>query len=39
MPAAVNRALAATMGSERHLVARGTLPFGHSIIAMATANG
>jgi SAM-dependent methyltransferase len=32
---AVNRALAATMGSERHLLAHLNLPFGHSIIALA----
>lgn len=31
----VNRALGATMGSERHLLARANLPFGHSIIAIA----
>jgi SAM-dependent methyltransferase len=31
----VNRALAATMSSERHLLARTDLPFGHSIIAIA----
>jgi SAM-dependent methyltransferase len=30
-----NRALAATMGSERHLLARLNFPFGHSIIAIA----
>jgi SAM-dependent methyltransferase len=35
VPAVLNRALAATMGSERHLVARFSLPVGHSIIAMA----
>ncbi|HWF72453.1 MAG TPA: class I SAM-dependent methyltransferase [Solirubrobacteraceae bacterium] len=35
----VNRALAATMGSERHLLARVSMPFGHSIIAMARAPG
>lgn len=39
MPPPLNRALAATMGSERHLVARGRLPFGHSIVAIATPNG
>lgn len=32
---AVNRALAATMGSERHLLTRLNFPFGHSIIAIA----
>jgi SAM-dependent methyltransferase len=31
----VNGALAATMGSERHLLARANFPFGHSIIAIA----
>jgi SAM-dependent methyltransferase len=31
----VNRALAATMGSERHLLRRTSFPFGHSIIAIA----
>ena len=36
VPPALNRALAATMGSERHLLERGNLPFGHSIIAIAT---
>jgi SAM-dependent methyltransferase len=33
---ALNRALAAIMGSERHLLARMSLPVGHSIIAIAT---
>jgi SAM-dependent methyltransferase len=33
----MNRALAATMGSERHVLARTTFPFGHSIIAIARA--
>jgi SAM-dependent methyltransferase len=33
----VSRALAATMGSERHLLRRVNLPFGHSIIALARA--
>lgn len=33
---AVNRALAAVMSSERHLLARTSMPFGHSIIAIAT---
>lgn len=32
---AINRALAVTMGSERHLLRRVNLPFGHSIIAIA----
>jgi SAM-dependent methyltransferase len=31
----LNRALVATMGSERHLLSRVSLPFGHSIIAIA----
>jgi SAM-dependent methyltransferase len=31
----VNRTLAATMGSERHLLRRVNFPFGHSIIAIA----
>jgi ubiquinone/menaquinone biosynthesis C-methylase UbiE len=35
----LNRALAATMSSERHLVARFSLPFGHSIIAIARRTG
>jgi SAM-dependent methyltransferase len=34
---AVNRALAALMGSERHLLTRIDFPFGHSIIALARA--
>jgi SAM-dependent methyltransferase len=33
----VNRMLATTMGSERHLLAHVNLPFGHSIIAIARA--
>jgi SAM-dependent methyltransferase len=33
----LNRALAATMGSERHLLARTNFPFGHSLIAVARA--
>ncbi|MHB8656619.1 MAG: class I SAM-dependent methyltransferase [Solirubrobacteraceae bacterium] len=37
MRPAVNRALAATMSFERHLLARARLPFGHSIIAIAVA--
>jgi SAM-dependent methyltransferase len=37
VPAALNRALAATMGSERHLLSRLDFPFGHSIIAIARA--
>jgi 2-polyprenyl-3-methyl-5-hydroxy-6-metoxy-1,4-benzoquinol methylase len=35
MSPVVNRALAATMGSERHLLRRRSFPFGHSIIAIA----
>lgn len=35
VPPALNRALAAVMGSERHLLTRWSLPFGHSIIAIA----
>jgi ubiquinone/menaquinone biosynthesis C-methylase UbiE len=35
MNPALNRALAATMGSERHLLRRTSFPFGHSIIAIA----
>jgi hypothetical protein len=31
----LNRALAATMGSERHLLSRFSMPFGHSLIAIA----
>jgi SAM-dependent methyltransferase len=34
-PAALNRLLAATMSSERRLLSRFDLPFGHSIIAIA----
>jgi SAM-dependent methyltransferase len=37
IPPALNRALAATMGSERHLLSRVRLPFGHSVIAIARA--
>jgi SAM-dependent methyltransferase len=37
IPPALNRALAATMGSERHLLSRIRLPFGHSLIAIARA--
>jgi 2-polyprenyl-3-methyl-5-hydroxy-6-metoxy-1,4-benzoquinol methylase len=37
LPPLVNRAMAATMGAERHLLARTSLPFGHSIIAIARA--
>ena len=39
LPPWLNRALAATMGGERHLLQRLNLPFGHSIIAMARAPG
>ncbi|MDQ6775801.1 MAG: class I SAM-dependent methyltransferase [Actinomycetota bacterium] len=39
LPPLVNRALAATMGGERHLLARFSMPFGHSIIAMARGPG
>jgi SAM-dependent methyltransferase len=39
LPPLVNRALAATMGGERHLLARVSMPFGHSIIAMARKPG
>lgn len=35
MNPALNRALAATMSSERRLLARFSIPFGHSIIAIA----
>jgi SAM-dependent methyltransferase len=35
MNPALNRALAATMSSERHLLERFSMPFGHSIIAIA----
>jgi SAM-dependent methyltransferase len=35
VPPALNRALAATMGFERHLLTRFRLPFGHSLIAIA----
>ena len=37
VPPTVNRLLAATMGSERHLLTRFSLPFGHSLIALARA--
>jgi 2-polyprenyl-3-methyl-5-hydroxy-6-metoxy-1,4-benzoquinol methylase len=37
MNPALNRLLATTMGSERHLLARLSMPFGHSIIAIARA--
>lgn len=37
IPAPINRALAATMSSERHLLKRVSMPFGHSLIAMARA--
>jgi SAM-dependent methyltransferase len=36
LPSLVNQALAATMSAERHLLERWNLPFGHSIIALAT---
>jgi SAM-dependent methyltransferase len=39
IPPALNRALAATMGSERHLLSRMRLPFGHSLIAIARTAG
>ncbi len=35
VPPACNRALASTMGSERRLLSRFSMPFGHSIIAIA----
>lgn len=35
-PALINKALAWLMASERHVLARGSLPFGISIIAIAT---
>jgi SAM-dependent methyltransferase len=35
----VNRLLAGTMSSERHLLSRVSLPFGHSIVAIATPAG
>jgi SAM-dependent methyltransferase len=35
IPPAANRALTAVMSSERHLLARTSFPFGHSIIAIA----
>ncbi|MGI8413556.1 MAG: class I SAM-dependent methyltransferase [Solirubrobacteraceae bacterium] len=37
VPLTLNRLLAATMSSERHLLSRVSLPFGHSIIGMARA--
>jgi SAM-dependent methyltransferase len=39
IPPALNRTLAAAMGSERHLLTRIRLPFGHSLIAIARAPG
>ncbi len=36
VPPRLNRALARTMSSERHLLSRFSLPFGHSIIAIAS---
>ena len=35
LPGFAHRVLAAVMGSERHLVSRWQLPFGHSIVAIA----
>jgi SAM-dependent methyltransferase len=35
IPPPLNRALAAIMGFERHLLARASLPVGHSLVAMA----
>lgn len=35
----LNRGLAAVMGSERHLLAYASMPFGHSLIAIGTAAG
>lgn len=35
VPGPLNRVLAAIMSSERHLVTRAELPFGHSIVALA----
>ncbi|MDQ6746117.1 MAG: class I SAM-dependent methyltransferase [Actinomycetota bacterium] len=35
VPGGVNRVLAGVMGGERHLLARRSLPFGHSIVAIA----
>jgi SAM-dependent methyltransferase len=35
LPRILNRALAATMSSERHFLSRTSLPFGHSIVAIA----
>jgi hypothetical protein len=34
-PALLNRALAAVMGSERHLLSRVSFPLGHSIVGIA----
>jgi SAM-dependent methyltransferase len=39
IPALLNRVLGATMASERHLLARRSLPFGHSLIAIARRPG
>ncbi len=39
MSPTLNRALAATMSSERHLLSRWRMPFGHSIIAIAKPAG
>jgi SAM-dependent methyltransferase len=35
VPPTLNRVLARTMSSERHLLSRASLPFGHSIVAIA----
>jgi hypothetical protein len=35
VPEPLNRALAAVMGSERRVLRRRSLPFGHSLIAVA----
>jgi len=37
VPGPLNRLLAGTMSSERHVLSRTSLPFGHSIIAIARA--
>ncbi len=37
IPPPLNRALAATMSAERHLLSRISMPFGHSLIAIARA--
>lgn len=39
LPPLLNRGLAAVMGSERHLLAHASMPFGHSLVAICTTAG